>query len=101
MTRDDRRRNRVGRVAFTLDRALGEGQDLSTSLFVEPKMLQRSERNRFRDFTRYHLGGSATWQLRRRLSETLESRTSERGATRLDDQTSEASMERRKREGYF
>jgi len=25
----------------------------------------------------------------------------ERGATRLDDQTSEASMERRKREGYF
>jgi sulfate adenylyltransferase subunit 2 len=25
----------------------------------------------------------------------------ERGATRMDDQTSEASMERRKREGYF
>jgi sulfate adenylyltransferase subunit 2 len=26
---------------------------------------------------------------------------SERGATRLDDQTHEASMEQRKREGYF
>ena len=25
----------------------------------------------------------------------------ERGATRMDDQTSEASMERRKKEGYF
>ena len=33
--------------------------------------------------------------------ETLAAEVSERGATRMDDQTSEASMERRKREGYF
>jgi sulfate adenylyltransferase subunit 2 len=26
---------------------------------------------------------------------------SERGATRMDDQTSDASMEKRKKEGYF
>jgi iron complex outermembrane receptor protein len=73
--RDERRRNRIGRVAFTLDRGLAQGQELSTSLFVEPKMLQRSERNAWRDFTRYHVGGSATYQLRRRLTESLESRT--------------------------
>lgn len=33
--------------------------------------------------------------------ETAIAEISERGATRLDDQTDEASMERRKREGYF
>ena len=35
------------------------------------------------------------------LEETAETTITERGATRLDDQTSEASMEKRKREGYF
>ena len=35
------------------------------------------------------------------IAETLTSRISERGATRLDDTTSEASMELRKLEGYF
>ncbi|HUK04516.1 MAG TPA: sulfate adenylyltransferase subunit CysD [Burkholderiales bacterium] len=35
------------------------------------------------------------------LEETINSRQTERGATRMDDQTSEASMERRKKEGYF
>ncbi len=35
------------------------------------------------------------------IAETLLSRVTERGATRMDDQTSEASMERRKKEGYF
>lgn len=35
------------------------------------------------------------------VRETAASEITERGATRMDDQTSEASMERRKREGYF
>jgi sulfate adenylyltransferase subunit 2 len=35
------------------------------------------------------------------IEETLVARLTERGATRMDDQTSEASMERRKKEGYF
>ncbi|MFA7679161.1 MAG: sulfate adenylyltransferase subunit CysD [Pigmentiphaga sp.] len=35
------------------------------------------------------------------IEETAISTLTERGATRMDDQTSEASMERRKREGYF
>ena len=33
--------------------------------------------------------------------ETLAAEVSERGATRMDDQTSDASMEKRKRDGYF
>jgi sulfate adenylyltransferase subunit 2 len=35
------------------------------------------------------------------ITETALSQVTERGATRMDDQTSEASMERRKKEGYF
>ena len=35
------------------------------------------------------------------IEETVNSNQTERGATRMDDQTSEASMERRKKEGYF
>ncbi|HLU78454.1 MAG TPA: sulfate adenylyltransferase subunit CysD [Burkholderiaceae bacterium] len=35
------------------------------------------------------------------IAETAVTHVTERGATRMDDQTSEASMERRKREGYF
>ena len=35
------------------------------------------------------------------IKETATTELTERGATRLDDQTSEASMEQRKREGYF
>jgi len=35
------------------------------------------------------------------IAETALTTVTERGATRMDDQTSDASMERRKREGYF
>ena len=35
------------------------------------------------------------------IAETAGTTVTERGATRMDDQTSEASMERRKKEGYF
>jgi len=35
------------------------------------------------------------------IFETAATRITERGATRMDDQTSDASMELRKKEGYF
>ena len=35
------------------------------------------------------------------IIETASTTITERGATRLDDQTSDASMEQRKKEGYF
>jgi len=67
VARDERRFNRIGRVGVTYDRHLTTAQDLALASWVEPKVLQRSERNRFRDFTRYHVGGSATWQHRKEL----------------------------------
>lgn len=35
------------------------------------------------------------------IAETALATITERGATRMDDQTSEASMEHRKKQGYF
>ena len=35
------------------------------------------------------------------ILETIRADVSERGATRMDDQTSDASMEKRKKDGYF
>lgn len=75
VTRDERRRNRVGRAALTLDRDFTDANALALNLYVEPKVLQRSERNRFRDFTRYHLGGSAIFSNTARPNPTLEART--------------------------
>lgn len=76
LARDERRRNRVGRVAATLERKINEAQDLSFTLFAEPKVLQRSERNRFRDFNRIHTGGNAAWQWVAKSESGWESRTS-------------------------
>jgi iron complex outermembrane receptor protein len=64
LARDERRHNRLMRFGVTLDQRIGESQDVSAMLFINPKYLQRSERNTFRDFTRYHVGGSASWGLR-------------------------------------
>src|SRR5262245_6469625 len=75
VTRDDRRHNRLARLALKFDRALAASQDLSASLYMEPKVLQRSERNRFRDFTRYHVGASGVYQVRKRPAAAVESRS--------------------------
>ncbi len=71
VSRDERRFNRIGRVAGTLDHSFSKRQSLSLSLFAEPKALQRSERSRYRDFTRFHVGGQAVWSLEWAVREGL------------------------------
>ncbi len=56
---DARRDNTLGRLGARLEHAFGGGQTLQIGAFVEPKTLHRSERNRWRDFQRTHVGGSA------------------------------------------
>jgi len=57
-SRDERRFNRVARIGLMADHDLNATTSISSALFVNPKYLQRSERNTFRDFTRLHAGGS-------------------------------------------
>jgi iron complex outermembrane receptor protein len=59
LTRDERRDNLVGRLGFTLDHAITGRVGISALAFVNPKVLHRSERGTFRDFTRIHVGGNS------------------------------------------
>ncbi len=58
VTRNERRFNRTGRLGVTVEHRLDSTLSLTSTFYVNPKYLQRSERNTFRDFTRYHFGGS-------------------------------------------
>lgn len=60
--RDEFRNNKLGRIGTTLDHEFVGGHGLSATAFVQTKFLQRSERNTWRDFTRYHTGGSAVYR---------------------------------------
>jgi iron complex outermembrane recepter protein len=61
-SRDERRHNRLARIGATIDHRISAGRSVSAMLFVTPKILQRSERGTYRDFTRYHLGGNAVFR---------------------------------------
>jgi len=56
---DERRENLVGRLGFTLDHEISNRVGVSALAFVNPKVLHRSERCTYRDFTRIHAGGNA------------------------------------------
>ena len=82
------------------------GQLVPVSHLVQPKPGETVERIsvRFRtvgDMTCTAPVESTACCVREIIEETAATRITERGATRLDDQTSEASMELRKKEGYF
>jgi iron complex outermembrane receptor protein len=57
-SRDERRYNKTLRLGATIDHDARAHTSLSAMVFANPKYLQRSERGTYRDFTRYHLGGS-------------------------------------------
>jgi iron complex outermembrane receptor protein len=61
-TRDERRHNRLGRIGLTLSHSFDSTSSLSGMLYVNPKVLERSERGTFRDFNRYHVGGNALYR---------------------------------------
>lgn len=58
VARDERRLNRSGRLGVTVEHEIDSTLSISSMLYVNPKYLQRSERNTYRDFTRYHFGGN-------------------------------------------
>jgi iron complex outermembrane receptor protein len=67
--RRERRFNRLGRIGSTVEHTINDNHSLSATVFLGSKYLQRSERNTFRDFTRFHVGGNALYRSNVRLSE--------------------------------
>lgn len=69
VTRNERRINRIARLGATIEHSFNADREISGSLWTEAKKLQRSERNRFRDFNRGHLGATGILVQRVNVSE--------------------------------
>lgn len=59
VAQDAFRDNTLGRLGARVEHDFGGGRTLQVGAFVEPKTIHRSERNRWRDFQRTHVGGTA------------------------------------------
>ncbi len=104
----ERERLAVPSIYFAHEREViaRPGGLMPTSHLVQPRPGEHSEHRtvRFRtvgDMTCTAPVESPATTVAEIIAETATSRITERGATRMDDQTSEASMELRKKEGYF
>lgn len=64
-----RRDNRIGTVSLTLTMLPAMGQHLQLTAFLQPKVLIRSERGTYREFSRLHLGGSVLYQHQQLLTQ--------------------------------
>ena len=73
--RNERRYNRGGRLGLSFDHDIDDSNTFGGMLFVNPKVLQRSERGTFRDFNRYHLGGNAVYRNFLRYNDRISGRT--------------------------
>lgn len=73
--RDERRENRLGRLGVRVTHQLSPEVELSGMAFGMLKFLNRSERNTFRDFDRYHVGGNAMVRWSRDLGNARHSLT--------------------------
>ncbi|MBI2794894.1 MAG: TonB-dependent receptor [Ignavibacteria bacterium] len=69
--RDEFRDNKIIRIGSTFEHDLGNGDGISATAFVQSKALQRSERNTWRDFTRYHIGGNGVYRNIMVINESL------------------------------
>ncbi|MCU0428131.1 MAG: TonB-dependent receptor [Candidatus Kapabacteria bacterium] len=69
--RNERRFNRLGRIGTTFEHQFDAQNTLSAMTFLQSKVLQRSERNTFRDFNRYHAGGNLIFRNATRFSDIV------------------------------
>ena len=60
--RSERRWNRLGRLGAVYEHHAGERHEVRGTIYIQPKFLVRSERGTYRDFTRYHVGGSMVYR---------------------------------------
>lgn len=61
-TRKERRNNYTMRLGLNLDHQYDQINSVNFTVFANPKFLERSERNTYRNFTRYFIGGSGFYK---------------------------------------
>lgn len=62
LTRNERRDNKMLQIGTTFEYNIDDKNALNAMAFAAPKYLQRSERGKYKDFTRYHVGGSFSYK---------------------------------------
>ncbi|MEP7234659.1 MAG: TonB-dependent receptor [Ignavibacteriota bacterium] len=70
VARDEHRFNRVGKFSLEVDHDLGGGSAISGTVFLQPKILTRSERGQWREFNRYSIGSSGAYSWLAELNPT-------------------------------
>ncbi len=73
IARDERRYDRVGRIGITIDRILHNDHSVSGTLYLQPRIITRSERGTYRDFTRYNIGSNGQYSWSTKLSDDIKS----------------------------
>ncbi|MBS1561993.1 MAG: TonB-dependent receptor [Bacteroidetes bacterium] len=71
VARDERRINQLGRIGMTLEHNFTSEHGISAMSFLQSKVLQRSERNTWRDFDRYHVGGNIVYHFNTSLTDDV------------------------------
>ncbi len=69
LKQDERRSNKVLRVGIAYQKYFDEEQSISTSFYISPKILERSQRKSYRDFSRLHLGGKVQYNFVKKYAE--------------------------------
>lgn len=69
--RDERRDNMLLRIGTTVEHNFSATTGISSMAFVQTKKLARSERNTWRDFNRYHVGGNVVAHTSQRITSTI------------------------------
>ena len=68
LKRDERRSNKTLRIGLSYQKYFNEEQSISSSFFISPKILMRSQKNSYRDFNRIHLGGKVEYNYEKNIS---------------------------------
>jgi len=71
LTRKERRNNTLGRLGVNLVHNFNENNTLQFSSFAETKFLERSERNTYRNFLRYHIGASVSYKNEMQITDDI------------------------------
>lgn len=71
LKREEHRKNYTLRLGMRLEHYFDDNNKIEATAYANPKFLERSERGTFRNFTRYHIGGSASYKNEMQISEGL------------------------------
>ena len=83
--RDEHRNNSLVRIGTTVDHSFSIESGLSATAFVQSKKLERSERNTWRDFNRFHIGGNAIYRNTQILDTEMQNRVLVGGDVQFQD----------------